>query len=87
MEHLVREGISTDRISNVGSTAIDACLRIAGIAYAGNDDLAIDCDGQDFLVATIHESYWPLIMSVTLGTLYDTTGVMPFDTACRISVS
>lgn len=54
--HLMGEGIAQDRISVVGSTAIDACLRVAGMPAADTLLLEHSLQRMQFLVATIHRA-------------------------------
>lgn len=56
VEHLLNEGIAAERIANVGSTGIDACLRIAGRPAILDDLPEIARSGREYLVATIHRA-------------------------------
>lgn len=74
--HLRAEGIVPDRITVVGSTAVDACLRISTLA-ALDDDSAGPLPGGvepgDFLLVTIHraENTTPERLASLLGSLAD----------------
>ncbi len=54
--HLRAEGIPDDRIIVVGSTAIDACLRVIELPPGSEDDPFFGCAPGAFLVATIHRA-------------------------------
>lgn len=74
--HLRAEGIAPDRIVTVGSTAIDACLRIDTLSAADDtidDGLPAGIETGDFLLATIHraENTNPARLEELLGALAD----------------
>lgn len=77
--NLKAEGISGNRVSLVGSTGVDACLRMAAIVA---DDAVrvngIELDG-DFFVATIHraENTEPEIFGGLIGALEDLSSLAP----------
>jgi UDP-N-acetylglucosamine 2-epimerase (non-hydrolysing) len=54
--HLRDEGIAPERIVNVGSTAIDACLRIAAISAPNSALPGLEAGESEYLVATIHRA-------------------------------
>jgi UDP-N-acetylglucosamine 2-epimerase (non-hydrolysing) len=54
--HLLNEGISPETIVNVGSTAVDACLRVADASFAAANVPGLASGEDDYLVATIHRA-------------------------------
>lgn len=54
--HLAAEGIAPELVRMVGSTGVDACLRVAGRADQVADSPDADLPEGGFLVATIHRA-------------------------------
>ena len=79
VEHLHDEGIAPERIANVGSTGVDACLRIAEVPAPDTLLPGLDLGGQEYLVATIHraENTTPERLASLVAALEDLSATWP----------
>ena len=83
--HLAAEGIAAEQIVVVGSTGVDACLRVATLPVAKDStvsstgDPCTDFARGDFLLATIHraENTTPERMTALLGALAELSTFWP----------
>ena len=77
--NLKAEGISGDKVRLVGSTGVDACLRMASMVAEGPVHIqGLELEG-DFIVATIHraENTEPEIFEGLIGALCDLSSFSP----------
>ncbi|MGH9176187.1 MAG: non-hydrolyzing UDP-N-acetylglucosamine 2-epimerase, partial [Vicinamibacterales bacterium] len=78
-DNLRREGIAAERVSIVGSTGIDACLRMAQSPAGGETLRALGVEPRGYLVATIHraENTTPERLAGIMAALADLSTTWP----------
>lgn len=72
-DHLRREGIGADRVAVVGSTGVDACLRMASLHRNGDVVARFGVAKGGYLLATVHraENTTPERLAAITGALSD----------------